>query len=129
MSRPTVMTPEILERLYHAFSIGCTDEEAAVYAKIGVTTLYDYARNNPEFSQEKEELKKTPILKARSTVVNGLDDVKNAQWYLERKNKDEFGLKQFSDNLTKNVDVPVDQTKPVEEQLKDVLERIRNAQS
>lgn len=56
MARPTVMTAEIVERLRQAFAIGCTDEEAAAYAKIAVRTLYDYQRDNEEFLQEKEEL-------------------------------------------------------------------------
>lgn len=93
MGRPSVMTTEILERLRQAFAIGCTDEEACAFAKIGVTTLYDYQREHPEFSEEKEELKKTPILKAKNTIAQSLDDVKNAQWYLERKSKDEFSLR------------------------------------
>lgn len=37
-----------------------------------------------------EALKDKPILKARATVVRGLDQANNAQWYLERKRKDEF---------------------------------------
>lgn len=88
MARPTVMTPEILERLRHAFAIGATKEEACAYAKIGKSTLYDYINANPEFSEEIEQLIQQPILKAKQTIVNNLDDVKNAQWYAERKSDD-----------------------------------------
>jgi hypothetical protein len=93
MGRPTKMTPAILERLRHAFSIGATDEEACAYARIGTSTLYDYQKANPEFSEEKSALKKDPILKAKQTVVDSLNEVKDAQWYLERKVKDEFSLR------------------------------------
>lgn len=128
MARPTIMTPDILERLRQAFAIGCTDEEACAYAKIGKTTLYNYQQDNPEFVEEKEELKKEPILKAKHTVVKSLDEAKNAQWYLERKSKDEFGIKVTTDNLNKNVEIPIDESKPVEEQLQDVLNRIKELQ-
>lgn len=93
MARPSVMTTNILERLRQAFAIGCSDEEAVAYAKIGISTLYDYQREHPEFSEEKEELKKAPILKAKNVVVKSLDDVNNAKWYLERKLKNEFSLR------------------------------------
>jgi len=88
--RPTVMTPETLERLRSAFAIGCTKKEACAYAKIGKSTLYDYINQNPEFSDEIEELIQTPILKAKQTVTKNLDDLETAKWYLQRKKKDEF---------------------------------------
>jgi len=88
--RPTSMTPETLDLLRQAFLFGATDEEACAFAKIGKSTLYDYQNANPEFSEQKYQWKKEPILKAKKVVVNSLDDVKNAQWYLERKSKDEF---------------------------------------
>lgn len=121
------MTPEILERLRHAFAIGCTDEEACAYAQIGKSTLYNYQNDNPEFVEEKEELKKKPVLKAKSVVVASLDDVKNAQWYLERKAKDEFSVKQEvkSDNTNTNINIPVDNP---EQKLQEVLAKIKELQ-
>jgi len=71
--RPTVMTTEIIERLRHAFAIGATDEEACSYANIGTTTLYDYQKLNPEFAEEKESLKKKPILKAKNNVIQAME--------------------------------------------------------
>lgn len=93
MGRSTVVTPEILERLRTAFAIGATDEEAAAFAEIGVSTLYDYQKKNKGFSEEKEALKKKPILMAKMTVVRSLNEPKDAQWYLERKLKKEFSLR------------------------------------
>ncbi len=93
MGRPEVITPEILERLRHAFAIGCTDEEACAYAKVPTSTFYDYQKRHPDFSEEKERLKQEPILKAKNTIVQSLNDVKDAQWYLERKKKDEFSTR------------------------------------
>lgn len=85
--------PEILIKIQQAFAIGCTDEEACAYAKISKSALYDYQSQHPDFLEEKERLKKEPILKAKHTIVKSLDDAKNAQWYLERKSKDEFSLR------------------------------------
>jgi len=94
MARPTVMTPEILERLRQAFAIGATDEEACAYAKIGTSTLYDYQNANPEFSEEKDQLKKNPILKARQELVKGLEgNPELSLKYLERKLKSEFSTR------------------------------------
>lgn len=93
MARPTKMTTEILERLRHAFDIGCTDEEACASAEISCTTLYNYQNEHPEFLEEKTIRKEKPVLKAKNTIYNTLDDPKNAQWYLERKKKDEFSTR------------------------------------
>lgn len=94
MARPTKMTSEVLEKLRQAYLIGATNAEACGYAEIGERTLYDYLAENEEFSQKIEQWKNEPILKAKTTIVKKLDDVKNAQWYLERKRKDEFAVRQ-----------------------------------
>lgn len=94
LGRPTKMTKDTIAKLKQAFAIGCTDEEACAYAEISHTTLYNYQSDRPKFVEEKERLKKNPILKAKQTVVNSLKNTKDAQWYLERKSKHEFGTRQ-----------------------------------
>lgn len=94
MARPTVMTPEIIEKLEEAFAWGCTDNEACLWADIAPATLYKYQEKNPEFAERKEQLKQTPIMKARKAVTGSFDkDPKLALQFLERKKKDEFSLK------------------------------------
>lgn len=88
VGRPTVMTPEVIDKLRQAYLIGATDEEAAHYAGISARTIYEHIEKNPEFSQQREGWKGEPILKAKQTVVKGLGETKNAQWYLEKKAKD-----------------------------------------
>ena len=90
VGRPTVMTPEVLDKLREAFLMGCTDVEACLYANIGTTPLYEYQKENPEFTKQKEQWKDNPTLLARKTVFENLPDKQNAQWYLERKAKKEF---------------------------------------
>jgi hypothetical protein len=94
IGRPTLMTPETISKLEEVFSIGGSDNEACFYADIGKSTLYNYQQEHPEFVERKEALKERPILKARQTVVKGLDEADNAKWFLERKLKKEFANRQ-----------------------------------
>lgn len=89
--RPTVMTPETINKLEHVFMLGGSDKEACLYAEISTQTLYDYQNLHPEFVGRKEMLKETPFLKARQTIVQNLSNPQGAQWFMERKKRDEFG--------------------------------------
>ena len=93
MARPTIMTKDRIAKLREAFLIGATDSEACGYADISARTLYDYQEKHPKFLQKKQAWKDQPILKAKMTVVKALDEAKDAQWYLERKSKDEFSIR------------------------------------
>jgi len=97
--RPTVMTSEVLQKLEHGFSCGLTDKEACCYAGICEATLYNYCSSNPEFLERKELLKEQPKIKAKLVIYDALEEgsVKVAQWYLERKAKDEFSTKLETD--------------------------------
>lgn len=91
--RPTVITKQVLQKLEYAFSIGCSDKEACIYADIASSTLYKYCQDNEEFSERKELLKDKPVLAARMAVVKAIEagDTKMAWNYLERKRSEEFG--------------------------------------
>lgn len=93
--RPSSITEVVLKKLEEAFALGCTDREAALLADITPATMYNYQTRNPEFVERKEVLRQSPILLARRTVVEALSgDPYLALKYLERKRKDEFGLRQ-----------------------------------
>lgn len=94
MSRPTIMTTEVINKLEQAFALGCTDLEATLYANIAPATLYKYQEKNPAFVERKTQLKETPILMARTTVINSLSSNPDlALKFLERRKKDEFSLR------------------------------------
>lgn len=93
LGRPTVMTDAVLAKLREAFLMGCTDREACLYADIAAKTLYNYQESHPEYVQQKEEWKESPMLKARTTIHKDLDKPDTAKWYAERKRKDEFAPK------------------------------------
>ena len=100
--RKTVMTEETVKKLLIAFAYSFTDEEACLYANISKPTLYDYCKRFPAFSDQKEELKKKPNIKAKINWVEKINnkDYQASKEWLERKSKKEFSLKQEVENNT-----------------------------
>lgn len=96
--RPTKMDDLTVKKLEEAFALGCTDLEACLYAGISKQTLYNYQEKNPEFVDRKQQLKETPVLLARQSVLDGIqEDSKLAFDYLKNKKSDEFNVKTVSD--------------------------------
>lgn len=89
--RPKKIDQNIIRILEDAFSVGATDKEACFLADIGESTLYDYCQANPEFSERKAALKKMPNYKAKKVIVEAIEDgdKQQANWWLERKGKDD----------------------------------------
>lgn len=81
--------------LKDAFKLGCSDRDACVYAGVGIEALQNYIKWYPRFAVEKEKLKMLPLMKAKQNVLNaiGLGNLQQSNWYLERKQRDEFGMK------------------------------------
>ena len=102
MARPIKITQQVLDKLKEAFLFGASDREACLYADICRDTLYDYQKKNKGFSDQKEEWKSNPLLKAKKTVFDNLDKHTVAMWYLERKARNEFDLKQNNNDEEKN---------------------------
>lgn len=94
LGQPTVMTPEVLDKLRTAFLIGASDKEACAFAEIAPSTLYNYQNANPDYLEQKEAWKEQPYLKARNTIVKALGEPDTAKWYMERKKKSEFSVRQ-----------------------------------
>lgn len=91
VGRPTVFTPEVLQKLEMAFSLRCTDKEACYFANIGESTLYLYQKNNPEFLERKHQLRNQAVMKARVTVVNALGTHPNIAFrFLEKCGSGDF---------------------------------------
>lgn len=97
--RPTVITKDSLSKLEEWFIYGYTDEQACLYAEISPATLYRYIEENKGFWERKELLKDQTKMRAKKVVSDKIKewDDYNARWYLERKGKDEFSLKQEVD--------------------------------
>lgn len=91
VGRPTVMTPEVVNKLEQGFTMGFTDEEACLYANISKQTLYDYCKRVEGYTDRKEELKNHPKLLAKVNLYNALKDnkkIEDSKWYLERRDKE-----------------------------------------
>ena len=90
--RPSLIFGEVLTKLEYAFSIGCTDDEACIFADINPKTLYRYQEVNPDFRERKELLKKKIIVCARQSIMNGMrTDGKLAMQVLAKKVPKEYG--------------------------------------
>ena len=118
--RNTVMTPEVLAKLEEAFALGCTDKEACFFAGISKSTLYNFQGETVEFLERKEQLKSSPVLKARQTIMQNLDDPKIAMWFLEKKRPNEFG--RYIEPEVKEVDLAIfdEETKEILKKYEDV---------
>ena len=96
--RPTVMTPLTISKLEEAFSLGCSDLEACVFAGISHQSLYEYQKKNPKYAERKTLLKENATLLARTAVIKAFKENPTlALKYLERKKKKEFSLRLETD--------------------------------
>jgi len=94
--RPTVITEETVRKLESAFKIGANDSEACHFANISRETYYRHLKEDKVFNDNMTLAKEWPILAMKRTIVQAAvdGDKQSAQWYLERKRKDEFAPRQ-----------------------------------
>ena len=86
----TKLTDETIKLLEQAFAMDCSVVEACLFANISTPTYYAWIKNNPALDKRFSELRATPFLKARKTIVKNLDNPQYAFEYMKRKKKDEF---------------------------------------
>lgn len=104
--RPSTVTPIVVSKLYHAFSLGTKVYEACLFAGISTKAYYRFAKENEEFRDIKEVLVKMPSLRARQRLVAGIDEsFENAMKYMAVKEKDEFATRVENINTNLNTDV------------------------
>src|SRR5690606_330387 len=88
-------TEEVVGKLEYAFALGCTDEEACLYADVSPAALYNFQERDPAFLERKNLLKQKPVLEARESVLKGIKyDRRLAFDYLKSKKRDEFADRQ-----------------------------------
>ena len=101
--KATVMTTVKLEEFKRAFSMWFTKAEACLYCKVNQSTFFDYCSKNPEFVELIPTLQSMPKLRAKINILNSIENndseytkqkMDDSKWYLERKVKDEFSLRQ-----------------------------------
>lgn len=94
--RPRAMTAEIVTKMEYGFMRGLNVSECCQFANISRNCFYQYLQEKPEFNDRIELLRNRPSVKAKLNVVEAIEkgDTDLSKWWLERKNKDEFYLRQ-----------------------------------
>lgn len=94
LGRPTEKTPEVIRKIEEAAALDCSMEEIAFFANIHRATLYRWIKDDKDLSDRITELRQSPFLKARKTIVDSLDKPQYAIEYMKRKKKAEFSERQ-----------------------------------
>lgn len=98
--RPRAVDVSVVIKLEEAFLLGCSLNEALLYADISTTAYYAWLEMNKQFNTRIEQLKAHPTVIARNSVVREMRyDGELALKYLERKLPDEFSLKGVQVNI------------------------------
>ncbi len=82
-----------VSKLLAAFWRGANITEACNYADISRETYYKWCREMPELSDSFAKARTMICERAKAIVVDAIDkgDINAAKWWLERRNKKEFG--------------------------------------
>lgn len=96
MARPRKINRDVLRKLEEGFMLGLSDRQACLYADIALSTLYEYQKVCPAFSERKEALKENVKMRAKINIAKVIDegDIDMSIWYLKHAAADEFSTKQ-----------------------------------
>lgn len=96
VGRPTVITPAVVGKLVAALQNGFTKKQAAEYAEISRDALYDAIKRDEEFKNKIHRAQEHLNYKSREVIAKAITegDTSSAKWWLERKSKTEFSLRQ-----------------------------------
>lgn len=95
--RPTKKTEETVKKLEDIFKNGANVQEACSYAGISKETYYTWLETDESFLTKMESAQYYPVIAAKNILLQDIYKNKNidsAKWYLERKAKKEFSLRQ-----------------------------------
>lgn len=99
VGRKPLLTKDIISKLEEVAAYDASVEEMAYYIGVARSTLYRWLDENPELKDRLDALRNKPILKARETVIKGIEgNPQFALTYLERKRKSEFSPKTITEH-------------------------------
>lgn len=98
----------------------------ALYLGISKSTLWEWEQ---KFEQLSNALKILDTVQEESIIDGALYNKMNAVIAKLLLSNHGYSDKIQTDNLNKNIDVPVDESRPPEQQLQEVLQRIKELQS
>lgn len=92
----TQFAPQVLHKLESAFLKGMNNREACFLANISEGLFYRVCKNSPELFDRFSMLQENVKVRAKEVVAEAIDkgDKMQANWYLERRAKDEFSPRQ-----------------------------------
>ena len=95
IGRPRAITAAVIDKLDYAFSIGASIKEAALYANISESCLYNYLKANPGYKERADMLRCNPVLKAKKCLYDDIEsgDGVAARWLLERRASNEYSTR------------------------------------
>jgi hypothetical protein len=96
----TNFAPQVLHKLESAFLKGMNNREACFLANISESTFYAVCDKSPELLERFKMLQEAVKVRAKEVVAEAINDgdKQQANWYLERKSKDEFSPRQELSN-------------------------------
>lgn len=108
MGRPRKITKEVVGKLEYAFMKGFNISEACDYAEISRDTYYEKLKQSKEFSDKMDRAKTNLQRRAKINLAEAIEcgDLNESKYYLERKCKDEFSIKQEI-NLSGEINNPL----------------------
>ena len=95
IGRPTVMNETTVLKLEQALRDGFSVEMACYTSGVGRSTYYEHLQQDCDFADKMELAKEYTTQRAKQVVAQAINagQVKVAQWWLERKARDEFSDK------------------------------------
>lgn len=99
--RPRAITASEVQKLKACFSVNMNVREALYYCWIKKSTFYNYLKENPDFLETIEYLKKTTTLKAKLNIQKAINSwsVYDSWKWLEKKEPQEFWNKIWVGNI------------------------------
>lgn len=100
LGKPSKFTEQRAKTIIRAVEKGATKRAAAGAAGIGYSTLMDWQRSYPEFS-EALTLAEDKCAQRMATLVTtaGITDWRAAAWWLERRGSEEWAAKARAENI------------------------------
>ena len=85
---PVKLDDITVKKIEEALAMDCTIEEVCLMANISKQTYYNWRDSFPELAERFDQLKASPFLKARKTIIENLGDKETAKWFAERRIKE-----------------------------------------
>lgn len=122
--RPTELDSIIQQQLFNYLSIGTPIGKCCQLLGIAESTVYNRMQWDKEFEKNVNLSRQTMSLKARNNVNKALENgnLQMTTWYLERKERDEFGNKV---EIDQNVNLSGQDNQSLNEKLETMLKEYK----